>query len=159
MKCFRGLILLIIVILSGCSASAQQNIKWFDSETDAIEYGIKQEGIEKEDIVEKITIKEDKFVVYKFNSPDGEGVAIANINNKDNQFAWDRTTPNLIVKSEGGTLKSHTDVKGASGEKYIFYTGAFDNEEEKTIDTDKEKNISPKVINDSNLYYFLEIFK
>lgn len=156
MKRIRGFILLVIVILSGCSANAQENIKWFDNEADAVEYGINQEGIEKEDIVEIINTEKDEFVVYKFNSPDGEGVAIASINNKDNQFAWDRTIPNLVVKSEDGSLNAHTDVKGASGENYIFYSGAFENGE-KTIDTNKENNIIPNEIKDSNMYYFLEI--
>src|SRR5688500_14008786 len=92
---------MILFTVTGCSESDNDElryIKWFKTEEEAINYGIKEEQIKKEDILGKIKQNQETFVFFKEEEKEGISVSLANIIKQDKQYAWDRIEVSSLTK-------------------------------------------------------------
>lgn len=145
----------VIVLLVGCTANGQGKMEWFKSEVDAINYGIKSEQINKSDIIEEFTFQEDKFIIFKFNDSDGQGIGISNLIEKDRKYAWNREIQKILIKSEKSNINADAIVKGESGNKYKLFLGVM-KDGESTIKSQNGTVITPKIDKETNIFYHLE---
>lgn len=157
MKKLMILLLSFIILLTGCTSKKDEETKWFNSQNKAIEYGLKYEDIKKNDILEVVDLKGEKVVVFRFGDPDGKGICIAHLINKNNQYQWYRDLQRVILKSDKpnvGNLNVTTDFKTTSGKEYKLYLGVANNSNF-TINTDTELNVRPKIDQKTGMYYYI----
>ncbi|TYR80262.1 hypothetical protein FZC66_14135 [Priestia megaterium] len=158
MKLLKKLTLLIFILLVGCSTNGKEEIKWFNNEKEAINFGIENEQIKESDIIDQFTFQEDKFLIFRFNDSNGQGVGIVNIIKKDGKYAWNRELQKVILKSEKLNLSANATLKTESGNKYKLYLGVMENGKT-TIETDNNSGITPGIDEKTNIFYYLEHLK
>ncbi len=150
--------LFLLFLLAGCTSKTNEEIKWFKSQDEAIDYGLKYEEIQKNDILEIIDLKDENVVVFKFDDSDGKGICIAHLIRKDNQYQWYRDLQKVILKSNNpnvGNLNVTADFKTIKGQKkYKLYMGVVEGSNF-TINTDTELNVKPKIDQDTGMYYYI----
>ncbi|MEC1261007.1 hypothetical protein P9D34_11175 [Bacillus swezeyi] len=148
-----------LLLLTGCSMAKENNKedKWFNSEQEAIEDGIKYENITKNDILDKINLNGKKVIVFRFSESDGKGICIAYINHKNNKYQWYRDLNYVILKSDNpniGNLNASTEFKTPKGESYKLYIGVADKSNFK-LKTDIGHKVTPNIDEKTGMYYYI----
>lgn len=149
-KIFFIFITFLCLVLSGCNNSKSEEVKWFDSESNAIQNGLKKEGISEEDIISNYDINGELFLIYKKEDNDQLLVGLANIANKDDKYRWYRNDSYVNVKKNTNISLITKDL---SGNEFTFYTGIAE-EKEITVKTNLG-DINPFVDENTGIYYFL----
>ena len=153
MKMKRYFIFIIFcLVLSGCTNSKSEEIRWFNTKNDAIQYGLKEEGISKKDIISRYDIDGELFLVYKKEEGSKLLVGLSNIANKNNKYSWYRNDAYVEVK---GNIQISLITKALSGNEFNFYTG-ITKEKELTIKTELG-DISPHIDEKSGIYNFISL--
>lgn len=144
------LLLFLTLILNGCNTTASRaeeaKLKWFKTKNEAIQYGLKEEEIEENDIIDTLECNGELFVVYM----NGETVGLSNLAQKNGNFAWYRSDAQTQVKDD---LKISFITETLSKKKFHFYFGKV-KASEITIETNKGE-VSPLVDNNKKLYYYI----
>lgn len=157
-------LLMILYIVTGCSGSTNDRIdslKWFKTENIAIDYGMKEEKITKENVIGKIKKNGETFIFYKKNLPDGLGLGIASISEKNGQYAWYKVDQDILVKkndNEAYSPEINWDTKTQSGKSFTVYTGIT---KDQNISIKTPKGIvKPDIIDkNSGIYFYIESTK
>ncbi|WP_273854024.1 hypothetical protein [Guptibacillus spartinae] len=149
--------LLLIFSLIGCSSATDGNeeSKSFETRQDAIEYGLELEDIEKDDILDTMSLEDQEIVLFQFSEQEGEGITLAELTKQDGEFQWKRSIQRVVLKSEDpsiGNLNVETTFEMSSGKEYALYLGVAD-EEGMTIETDIGE-VTPTTTN--GMYYYLQ---
>lgn len=153
-------VLLIIISISGCSSSDSNEMKRFKTEEEAINYGIKEEGIKKENIIGKAEQNHETFVFLKEEEKEGIDVSLANIIKKDKQYAWDRIGASSLIKHNNGSPSPEVswEFETQSKKKFTVYSGTTTNQKI-SIETKSGQTVEPKVDKDSGIYFYIESSK
>ncbi|WP_026694982.1 hypothetical protein [Peribacillus kribbensis] len=133
-------------------SSKSDSVQWFETEQQAINYGVKEEDIQSDDILGKPKVNGETFVIYKFRSDGDLGVGTANLVKKNHKYSWQPTKPKVIVKTKGGrATAASTTLESVSGKKFTFYAGIAN-------ESPNYGNLTfdPIVDSASHIYYFLE---
>jgi hypothetical protein len=145
---------LLLFMTTGCLQ--QVDLQWFDTAEDAIKHGLREEGITHDDIIGKVKKGEELFIIYKINLPNGVGVGVSSLSQKNRKFAWYRSSNPVIVKQNNS--ENNPEVSWVfttlSNKKFMIYTG-ITHEKNITINTESGKNtpiINPK----HSIYYYVE---
>ncbi len=109
----------LCLILSGCE-NINKEIKWFNSQNEAIQYGMKEEGISKENIISNFDLDGELFIIYKKEEGNQLLVSLSNIAIKDNKYAWYRNSPYVNVQKD---INIEQKTENFSGKELVFYTG------------------------------------
>lgn len=156
MKKFFSL-LLIIFLVQGCSALAKDDLTWFQTLNEAVDHGIKEEGLKEKDILGEVKEDGETFIFYKKYVEDGLGIGIASISEKNGQFAWYKSNPDTLVKNdakEDYSSEINWDTKTQSEKSFTVYAGTI-NEQDITIETAKGE-VTPEIDKDTGIYYYIE---
>lgn len=138
------------LVLSGCNNPKSEEARWFDSENDAIQNGLEEEGLNKGNIISKYDVDGELFLIYKKEENNQLLVGLSNIANKDNKYRWYRNDSYVNVKNDANV---NLITQGLSENEFIFYTGMT---EEKTVTLETDLgNINPYVDQDTGIYYYL----
>nr|WP_263326957.1 hypothetical protein [Neobacillus sp. Marseille-Q6967] len=116
----------------------------------AIEYGLKEEDVTKQELIGKVEENGEIFIFYKKQLKDGVGLGVSTINEKNGKYAWFRTDQDILVNLS----KISWETKTLSGKKFLIYTGITKNENI-TIET-RKGNVEPKIDKDNGIYYYVE---
>ncbi|WP_027408481.1 hypothetical protein [Anoxybacteroides tepidamans] len=154
--------LLVLFAVSGCSESNNDElryIKWFKTEQEAIDYGIKEEWIKREDILGKIEQNHETFVFFKEEEKEGTAISLANIIKQDKQYAWDRIKISWLIKphNDNHSHEVSWEFETQSKKKFIVYTGTTE-KQSISIKTKNGATVKPKVDTDSGIYYYIRGF-
>lgn len=154
-----NLLIFLVLLLTGCANAKENDEKdeWFNSEKKAIDYGIQDENISKNDILEKVDLDGEKVIVFRFTTLDGKGICIARIIHKNNKYQWYRDLNQVVLKSSKpniGNLDVSTDFKTHKGKKYKLYLGVAD-KPNFTFETAENIEITPKIDEKTNMYYYI----
>lgn len=84
-----------MVFLVGCNQASAT--KWHDSKEAALEYGLKQEGTERESVLSIEEFKGETFVFYEYMG----GLGVANIVESGNGYRWKRSRPYFDIEAGG----------------------------------------------------------
>lgn len=135
---------LFILLLSGCNTSENDKLKWFESEEEAINYGIIEESLNETDILGKIIRDGEVFVFFK----QGSAINLANIAKKDTRYAWYRANAYTEIN------KSHRvewDTITYSGKKFWVVAGSKKDDE--GLNNAIEGSVLPETNNELGIYY------
>ena len=144
------ILLMVLLIVSGCSTAAMDNLQWFQTVDEAIEYGLQEENIKQQDLIGEITENGERFIFYKIKTEDGLGLGVANIIEKNGQFAWFRSDPHIIVNGSQVSWESEIPSK----KRFIIYTGILENED-MSIETEKGM-VKPYIDSTNKIFYYVE---
>lgn len=156
--------LLLVSFITACSTSAkeQEDLKWFDSEEKAKEYGLQTEEIKENDILEIKNLNDEKLVIFKFSMHEGEGINVAQIVKKNKKYCWYTISSRIIVKSRQeniGNMDINVKVDSENGHVYKLYSGVVDNLENPDIEIREEESVTPTIDQDSGMYYAIKSLK
>lgn len=143
-------ILLIVLLTTGCSALANGNLKWFNNVDKAIEYGLKEENINEQDLIDKVKENGELFIFYKKDLKDGPGLGVSTVSEKDGKYTWFRTDKDVLLN----VSEISWETKTLSDKKFVIYTGTTKNE---NIEIETRKGIVNPIIDKKNgIYYYVE---
>lgn len=150
----------MLFLLIGCSTKAKEkdDLKWFNSEEKAIEYGLQNEKIKESDVLEILDLNGERFVVFKFKVSEGEGINVAQIAKKKKKYSWYTITNRIVVKSKQGSLDAKIEVESKKGQQFKLYTGVEKNPEKPDVIIEDE-GITPIVDQETGLYYAIKSLK
>lgn len=114
-------VLAVLIFISGCSS----NLQWFNTEKEAINYGMEEEGIKQDEVLGQLKEDGALFVFYKKEFSDGTGVGVANIAHKDGKYAWFRSSSYTVITHS----KASWEINDYSGNVYTVH--AFKDEKGK----------------------------
>ncbi|MEJ8545510.1 hypothetical protein [Brevibacillus borstelensis] len=151
------LVLLIIVIFSGCSLGSEDSFMWFPSPEAAIQNGIKLEGINESDLLATVETDGETLLIFKQNVPEGTIVGVASLSKKDGEFAWYRENDPVLVKHLDETASPTITCEINTQSKKIFYvylgvTSAIENR----ISLKNGTKVQPTIDKNSGIYYYVE---
>ncbi|MBT2755855.1 hypothetical protein J7E71_07830 [Mesobacillus foraminis] len=152
----RVLILLLTIALAGCASKDSEELKWFDTDNEAIEYGLKLEDAKQSDVLGEMESDGEHFVVYKDPVPDEDGIAISTVNiaEENGKYAWYRANSYVKItdKNPQHNIKQVSyDTKTRSGKDFLVYAGYTKNEKI-TLET-PEGSIQPKIDPSTGIYF------
>lgn len=133
-----------LALLTGCTASSDNGLTWFESKESAISFGLKEEGLSKEDILGEITTSGEQFIFYKVDN----AVGLANIGIKDGQYAWYSGNAHTEVDESS---RVEWDTKTYSGKKFWVIAGTTD--DDNILVKTSGGTIVPEISNDLGIYY------
>ncbi|MBA4536674.1 hypothetical protein H1Z61_05825 [Bacillus aquiflavi] len=84
-KKFILILMLLSLFMIGCQ---QSNERWFDSYEKAVNEGIKQTGITKQDIIAETEVDNEYFVIYSIPNEDGYAIGVSNIAKLNGKYSW-----------------------------------------------------------------------
>lgn len=155
------IIALLFVLVSGCSmfTNGDGKLKWFDTQEEAINNGLKEERILKSDILGQLKSNGEVFVFYTTDVPEGSAVGVASISRNNGKFAWYRPNASVLVKYDK-TDKNKApnlsfDIKTRSEKKFKGYLG-MTKLKSFTLETDNGEVITPKINKKSQIYFYIE---
>ncbi|PGA19481.1 hypothetical protein COL65_08310 [Priestia aryabhattai] len=150
-------ILLLLLIITGCSNGNDNKLKWFTTQDKAINQGIKDGDLNtKENIVGEMKENGEIFVFYKLEEENKDIViGIANIAKQNGKYAWYRESANIGIKSGNNpSTPVSWDTETQSGKKFTAYTGTA---EDKNIPIETEGGeVTPKINEKFGVYYYIE---
>lgn len=152
---------MLLFIITGCSSQVSSNLKWFENLDEAIISGMKEENINKEDILGEIENNEEIFIFYKKKLEEGLGLGVASISKHKNKFAWYRSNQYVLVKNnniENYTTKISFDIKTQSKKTFVVYVGST-KEQNVFIETLTKRKVSPQIDKNTGIYFYLEFKK
>lgn len=144
------ILLIVLITVTGCSVAAKDNLQWFKTVDEAIEYGLKEEEITLQDLIGEINENGERFIFYKKDMRDGLGLGVANVIEKNGQFAWFKSDPNVLVNVSQISWETETPSK----KKFIIHTGILEYED-MSIETEKGM-VKPYVDTNNKIYYYVE---
>lgn len=156
MKRFLSLTM-ILIIVTGCSALANDDLKWFKTLDEAIEYGIKEEELKKQDVIGEVKENGETFIFYKKKLDEGLGIGVASISEQNGQFAWYRSSQDVLVKNdntENYSSEISWDTKTQSEKSFTVYTG-IKKEQNFSINTPKGE-VNPEIDKNTGIYFYIE---
>ncbi|MFJ7728564.1 hypothetical protein ACIQXV_20750 [Neobacillus sp. NPDC097160] len=120
------LIFLMVIILVGCQSNKTfQANKTFLTYKSAVEYGLQNEGITKDGIIDEIQVGGEQFII--FTNPNlGDSIAIANINvDKNGAYTWNLVGSRVVFAmcSDHHTPSVKDEIQTISRKKINFYLG------------------------------------
>ncbi|RIJ63518.1 hypothetical protein [Rummeliibacillus sp. POC4] len=147
-------------MLTGCSSKAKEpgDLKWFNSEEKAIAYGLQDEEIKENDVLEMLDLNGERFVVYKFKVPEGEGINVVQIAKKNKKYSWYTIANRIIVKSKQGKLDANVEIESKKGQQFKLYTGVV-KDPEKSDELIEKEGITPIIDQEAGLYYAIKSLK
>lgn len=140
------------LLLTGCTE--KENLKAFDSESEAVEYGIKKSPEIIEILGESKYVYNEKIMVYLFRTNKGEGLGTASLIQKKKKVSWITNGNGALVKQTKGNTTIEKVIESASGIKYDFYAGVAKNSNI-SIETRTDYDVKPHIDKKSNIYYYL----
>ncbi|EIT83892.1 hypothetical protein A374_17694 [Fictibacillus macauensis ZFHKF-1] len=143
-------LLALLLFMTGCSSSQKEPaMKLFDSETEAIAYGMKQSPQITEIIGESKYVDNEKILIYSFKNNNDIGIGTASMISKGNQVGW-------VLNGNGFTINPDANavIKSHNGYKYDLYAGMTKNKN-KTIETTTDEHVTPHMNRKTNIYYLL----
>ena len=149
---------LTLLALAGCSVSANENLEWFKTKQDSIDYGKIEEKIKESDIIGDITLEGETFVVYKKQLGDGIGVGVSNITENNGKYAW--YTPDQDVLVKNNSIEKYSSqiswvTNTQSGKSFTIYIGISE-DESPIILTANSEEVSPTTIDrESGIYFYI----
>ena len=150
-------ILLLLLIITGCSNGNDNKLKWFTTQDQAINQGIKDGDLNtKENIDGEMKENGETFVFYKLEEENKDIViGIANIAKQNGKYAWYRESANIGIKSGNNpSTPVSWDTETQSGKKFTAYTGTA---EDKNIPIETEGGeVTPKINEKFGVYYYIE---
>lgn len=154
MKFRRLLTLIFILFISGCSTS-NDDLQQFDSFDKAVDFGMQDEDIDKEDVIGKIKLDNKTFFFYTMSVEEGLAVGVAVISKQNDKYEWYRSNPFVIVKNKDNkSVDVSWDMKTKSGNSYIVYTGLV--KDDSTIIKTIHGNVTPEINSEKGIYYYVE---
>lgn len=154
---------MLALILVGCSAHAKNDdpkLKWYKSKEEAIAHGIKEEQINKEDIIGEARENGETFIIYKIESDKGLAVGVSYISKKDGQFTWYRPDQNIRIKTDSveNREKYSSQVSwestSQSGKKFTIHIGI--NIDERPMIIKGNSQVSPVTDKKTGIFYYIE---
>lgn len=148
---------IFVLFLVGCMNESSQGIKYFNSKQDAINYGIEEEGIEEEDILEVIQVGKSDLYVFKFKMDEGEGINIAYVIESDGKYAWYLEMSRFILlnpESEFRNTSVMTETKSLDGTITELYMGTT-SEKDFQLKLKNGLKVTPTIVKGTNMYYHL----
>lgn len=162
MKVLRSVFLLLLfVFITGCSSNAKEteDLKWFNSEEKAKEYGLKRENIKENDVLEMRDLNNERLVIYKFKVPEGEGINVAQIVKKNKKYSWYTISNRIVVKSKQGNVDASVEVESEKGHVFKLYSGVVDDPENPDIAIGEEEGVTPTIVQETGMYYAIKSLK
>ncbi|WP_374717424.1 hypothetical protein [Neobacillus sp.] len=152
----KRLVVLLAVVLSivGCTTFTHNDLQWFKSKQEAIDHGIKEEGIEKQDVFGEIEDSGETFIFYKKELEEGLSVGVSSISKKDSKYAWYDSDQDYYIENVNGVS---WETKTQSGKSFTIYAG-LSNGKNRTINTPNGP-ISPNIDKETGIYYYVELSK
>ncbi|WP_121609102.1 hypothetical protein [Mesobacillus foraminis] len=152
----RVLVLLLSIVLAGCASQDNEELNWFDTYNEAIEYGLKLEEAKPSDVLGEMESGGEHFVVYKdpLLDEDGIGIATVNIAEENGKYAWYRADSFVKItdKNPQHNIKQVSyDTKTRSGKDFLVYAGYTKNESI-TVDT-PEGSIQAEINPSTGIYF------
>lgn len=146
------ILLFLTLILHGCNTTTatgldEKKLKWFKTQSEAIKYGVKEEQIEENDIIDELNSNGEIFLVYKT----GNNVGLSNIAKNKGKYTWYRSDAYTAVTDTDTKISFLTET--LSKKKFYFYVGKLKGTEI-TIKTNIG-DVSPSVDKNTKLYYFI----
>ena len=165
MKILRSVFLLLLfVFITGCSSNAKEteDLKWFNSEEKAKEYGLKHENIKENDVLEMTDLNNERLVIYKFKVPEGEGINVAQIVKKNKKYSWHTISNRIVVKSgqeKIGNMVINVKVESEKGHVFKLYSGVVDDPKNPDIAIREEESVTPTIVQETGMYYAIKSLK
>lgn len=152
LKYFAVSLLAGFLFLTGCNK--QDDLKEFNSESEALQYGKEESSKIVEYIDESKLLNNEKIIFYLFRTKEGEGIGTGTLVHKNNKVSWVKFDNDVVVKQSKGSTDIHYEIETPSGTKYEFYSGVTKNDNI-TIETQTNYNIKPNIYKNSDIYYYL----
>ncbi|MCC0563624.1 hypothetical protein EDM54_18820 [Brevibacillus borstelensis] len=151
------LVLMIFVILSGCSLGSKDSLMWFSSPDAAIQNGIKLESINESDLLSTVETDGETLLIFKQNVPEGTIVGVASLSKKDGQFAWYRENDPVLVKrlNETASPAITCEINTQSKKTFYVYLGVTSTIENR-ISLKNGSKVQPSIDKNSGIYYYVE---
>ncbi|HZH62866.1 MAG TPA: hypothetical protein VEY70_25575 [Metabacillus sp.] len=149
-----------MIALTGCSALANDGaseLKWFETKEEAIDYGIKEEEMKKEDIIGEVNENDETFVIYKKQLDEGLGVGVSSISVKNGQYAWYHSDQDVLVRNDKAkkyASQINWETTTQSGKDFTIYTGI--SEDESPIVKTPNSEVSPTIDKKTGIYFYIE---
>ena len=145
----------MVIILVGCQTNKTfQANKTFLTYKSAVEYGLQDEGITEDDIIDEIQVRGEQFIIF-INPNLGDSIAIANINvDKRGAYTWNLVGSRGVfaMSANHNTPSVKEEIQSISGKKFNFYLAMDKIKLESITDvTDEELKYDEK----RKLYYIL----
>lgn len=137
----------IFFILGGCNEQENDGLSWFKTENEAIQYGLNEENIVKDDMIAKLKTNGELYIIFKKK---GNTVGLSNIARRNNEYTWYRKDAFVELK---GDIKIVLTTKALSEKKFNLYIG---NAKKKDITIATNLGIiSPNIDQKTKLYYYM----
>lgn len=143
--------LFLFLILNGCNKLEKNKMNWFKTPDEAIQYGLKEEKIGEEDIIGKLKLNGEQFIVFKKEENSKSLVGLSNIAKKEKKYQWYRS--NAYTEVDDHDIRISFVTKTLSKKKFDFYLGKVKGKEF-TIETNLGE-VTPKIDKKTNIYYFI----
>ncbi|MFD1205020.1 MULTISPECIES: hypothetical protein [Sporosarcina] len=148
----KGLLLLLLfAFLSGC-----QSNQTFSTYEEALEFGLTEEGITKNEIVDEFKLNEEKFIIYVVPNAEGDAIRIANISLENNDYIWKPagSKVSLVIRNSNPTetLSVEGEIESISGKNFIVNLGTYKDKNEIIKNEDGEV-VNPKFDENRKIYY------
>ena len=136
--------LISVLFISGCATLVKEDTKWFDTEEEAISNGLKEAGLDKDDILGAVTRDKQKFIFFKNEA----AIGLAHLAKVNNRFSWVKESPYTVI---GQSNRVKWDTKTYSGEKFWVIAGTI-KDQSPVIETNNG-NIVPEINKKENIYF------
>lgn len=100
----------------------------------------------------------ERFVVYKFKVPEGEGINVVQIAKTNKKFSWYTISNRIVVKSKQGKSDADIEIESKKGQQFKLYTGVVKDPEKPDVLIEKE-GITPIIDQETGLYYAIKSLK
>lgn len=153
LKYFRtlSLILVFYVLTAGCSNNDKDKIEWFKSKNQAIQQGLSNEDLKKDDILSVESIAGETFIFINHLNT----LRVATLSKNKQGFRWYRSTQDLgFVNKVGDYSVSSVIIETEDGKKFKLFAGrTFDKRiKEMCVKGEGQEKIL-KVDQNSGLFY------
>ncbi|WP_143863951.1 hypothetical protein [Brevibacillus sp. LEMMJ03] len=148
--------LIFLLLVVGCSDKNDQELIWFDTPDDAIQYGVQQEGITVSDILAREERDGESLIIYKIKLSEGTGLGVASLARENGKYAWYRADQPVLVQysSTENTPVIKIVISTFTKKSFTIYLGST-KDPNKTINTDKG-TVSPTINKNEGLLYYIE---
>lgn len=119
-------------MIAGCSQESNNSNKrgWYETKEEAIEHGLKDEEVNRDDILSIQEIKGESIVFYEHNG----GLGVASITKTEKGYSWFRNRPYTDYDSDAPFLVGGFEFETESGSVIPILAGkAFDRNIEKML--------------------------
>ncbi|MRX57063.1 hypothetical protein GJU41_24315 [Bacillus idriensis] len=155
MRLKRFVLLFFLSLLIGCSAN-EDHIKWFATKEEAIQHGLKEEGLSAGNLLGKIQSDGELFVFFKRKMKDGEAAGIVHLRESNGKYAWYKSNAEVQVKYKNRKKAPHVsfELKTYSDKAYKAYFGSADSAD-MAISTDYGPEVTPEIDKESQIYFYI----